>query len=178
MRIFSIAVLLCPSVKKTWKPALTAAHGTNVVQAHLYCDHIITLAISENVDNPRALNLDRLSFSQKLNLISALALMDGDFVVFLKKLNQIRNKISHDLDFELTEQHVSSLLNAVPGYLGEFIKSDLYRGDEGSLQRVLIVTLMHAEINRQTLSGNRLIRQKSMLRLRAALDQVGQHYNN
>src|SRR6516164_3958677 len=46
-----------------------------LIHAHLYFDHIITQLLTEGVAKPDALNLGKMSFFRKLQLVSALGLL-------------------------------------------------------------------------------------------------------
>lgn len=148
----------------------------NVVQAHLYYDHIVSSTISENVTHPKALGLERLSFSQKLAILSALDLIRSDFAALLRRINKLRNTISHDLDFELTEEDIGFVLAAVPSDMNEAIILDSSLGEGITFQKMLVVTILLADLDRQKLAKQRIMKKKGELRLRAALDSLPPEY--
>jgi hypothetical protein len=109
----------------------------NVIQAHLYLDHIVTAIITENIPKPRALKLDRISFSQKLDLISALGVVELDVISLLRAINVMRNKMAHDIDFELGSENIDYVIKRVPSHLADIIENDSYDGPELHSRRFL-----------------------------------------
>jgi hypothetical protein len=53
----------------------TGEHWQQLLQAHLYLDHVITQILSEALDNPDAVSLNRMGFAQKCQFILALNLL-------------------------------------------------------------------------------------------------------
>lgn len=154
--------------KKKLDKRLSGDAWALVVQAHLYHDHILTLMLAENLVKPKALNLDRLSFANKLDLARAMALVPEAFVSFWKKLNKVRNSIAHDLDYELTDDEVLLLKRALPDYL--LIAGSRHEHETGlslSLRDVLALTIFSADKQRQSLAATRLISKKYSLMLQA-----------
>src|SRR5262249_6275153 len=62
-------------------------HWQQLLQAHLYFDHVITQLLSEALVNPDAVNVSRMSFSQKLQFIAALNLLPPDLVSSVEFVN-------------------------------------------------------------------------------------------
>lgn len=141
----------------------------NIIQSHLYFDHIITNILSENVPNPRALKLDRIEVSQKLDLLSALELIETPIVTFLRTLNQIRNNIIHNLDFDITEDHISSLINTIPTRLKSHIKDDTIFEEGVTIRKALVILIIFLDLQRQNLCKYRISSQKQTLRLKAVV---------
>ncbi|XZQ29754.1 hypothetical protein ACTTAL_01920 [Rhodobacter capsulatus] len=48
-----------------------------LIQAHLYFEHVISQILTEALTRPEAISLSRMGFSQRLDLIVALALFTG-----------------------------------------------------------------------------------------------------
>jgi hypothetical protein len=146
-----------------------------VVQSHLYHDHILTLTLSENLANPRSLKLDRISFAQKMDLADALALVPQALTVFWKKLNKVRNSIAHELDYDVTQAEIDGLKMALPPHIREIADTGTLDNDRPlDLRDVLIITIFHADHNRQRLSGQRLINRKYGLMVNATV--AGQEF--
>jgi hypothetical protein len=53
----------------------TGDRWQQLLQAHLYFDHVITQLLVDALANPDAINASRMSFLQKLHLIQALGLL-------------------------------------------------------------------------------------------------------
>ena len=67
-----------------------------LLQAHLYYDHVITRILSDALTNADAVNLRRIGFYQKSQPIRAMNLLPGELVSVLEFINSLRNKIAHE----------------------------------------------------------------------------------
>lgn len=83
---------------------------TMVVKAHLYIESALSKLIETYLENPKALDLGRMPFSQKVQLGISLGLIQGGERKALVDLNRIRNRFVHDLEAELDEDDASGLL--------------------------------------------------------------------
>lgn len=151
---------------------ITDDTGQSIIQAHLYFDHIVTLCISENVQNPGALHLDRIGFSQKLDLLHALGIELPTLSAFLRKLNSIRNKLSHDLDFEVGEQEIDALRSSLERPISKYIENDPFRSEGWRIEKCLILTIIMLEIHRQSLKASALIGEKLRAELRWKAEEI------
>lgn len=141
-----------------------------VVQCHLYHDHILTLTLAENLPNAGAINLDRMSFANKMDLARALDLAPAQLAAFWKKLNKVRNSIAHDLDYEVTEVEIAGLKAAMPTYVKDAAQDGIWSPKRPlSLQEILILTIFIADRQRQAVAGQRLISRKYGLMLKATV---------
>lgn len=152
------------SVGNTWQQLL---------QAHLYYDHVITQVLLDELANPDAINTSRMSFYQKLQLIRALGLLPAEMLSCVEFINGLRNKIAHDLSFEISEKDERDLFNCTPKYLRDIMASDEDR-DPGPLRlwELLLIVLLHIEVIRQNHAFKRLSKHKSYIRLRTVLEKT------
>lgn len=150
----------------------TGERWQRLLQAHLYFDHVLTLILLDALTNPEAINARRIGFYQKLQLISAMNLLPSDLVVAIDFINGLRNKIAHELDFEIPDQSVTDLSNCTPKYLRDIVERDAER-QPGPLgfHELLRVILFQIEILRQGHAFERLATRKAMLRLQSVLDK-------
>ena len=83
-----------------------------ILRAHLFVEHYMTEYLGKT--NPRLGDLSqaRLSFSQKTELLEPSNLDLADIVPGIKRLNQIRNRLAHNLDVQVTEQDASYFLKS------------------------------------------------------------------
>jgi hypothetical protein len=151
---------------------ITEDAGQSIIQAHLYFDHIVTLCIAGNVPNPDALHLDRIGFSQKLDLLHALGIEHPKLSAFLRKLNSLRNKLSHDLDFEIGEDEISTLRSALGRSLSKFIENDPLKTKGWRLDKCLVLTIIMLELHRQALNANALVGKKVSAELRWVAEEI------
>jgi hypothetical protein len=82
---------------------LTYKFDADVIHAHLVVEMLITRALELHLPYPDDLELDRLLFSQKANLVFAMGLLHQRFKGIIRLLNAHRRSHAHTLDFEMTE---------------------------------------------------------------------------
>ncbi len=148
-------------------------HWQQLLQAHLYFDHVITQLLSEALVNPDAVNVSRMSFSRKLQFILALDLLTPELVSSVEFINGLRNKIAHDLDFEISDKDVRDFTNCIPKYLRDFGLNDESRMP-GHLHfnELLQLVLLQIEVQRQHHALTRLTTRKGEIRLQAVLEKT------
>lgn len=101
-----------------------ALHSTEdilafIIRGHLYCEASLVELLRQSFKNPDAVNIDRLTFSLKVNLCSALGSLTPDLRSGLLQLNSLRNKIAHNLEYEVQESDQVDLINTLRSSLGE-----------------------------------------------------------
>jgi hypothetical protein len=135
-----------------------------VLQAHLYFDHVITRMLEEALPNPDAMKLRRITFSQKVQLISAMNLVPSSLIPAVEYINGVRNRIAHELNFEISDDAVNNLINCTPKRLRQVAleQSDSVDGPL-SLHEVLHVVLIQLETFRQDHMNQRLLKRKHVL---------------
>jgi hypothetical protein len=152
------------------------ASGENwqqLLQAHLYYDHVITQLLTEALVKPEDVKVSRMSFSQKLQFLSALGLLRPEFVSPIEFVNGLRNKISHDLSFEISDKDVRDFANCIPTYLRDVASSEDDR-EPGPLRfnELLRIVLFQIEVFRQEHAMRRLNERKATIRLRTVLEKT------
>jgi hypothetical protein len=95
--------------KKLAERIRTGEHWQQLLQAHLYYDHVVTCMLTEELKNPDAINVKRMGFFQKLRLIRAMGLLPEQLTIVVERINSLRNRIAHDLNFEIDENQVQEL---------------------------------------------------------------------
>ena len=149
----------------------TGEHWQQLLQAHLYYDHVITQLLSDALDNPDAVSLNRMGFAQKCQFILALNLLPAPLVSTVEAINGLRNKIAHDLNFEISDKDVRDIESCTPKYLRDIAETEDDR-KPGPLRfnELLRVVLFQIEVLRQNNVLGRLTNLKSALHLRTVLD--------
>jgi hypothetical protein len=161
------------------KRIATGEHWQQLLQAHLYFEHVVTQLLSDALANPDAVNVSRMSFSQKLQFISALNLLPPELISSVEFINGLRNKIAHKLDFEIGDKDVRDFTNCVPKRLRDIASQDDDRAP-GPLRfnELLRVVLLQIEVLRQQYALNRLTTRKAEIRLRTVLEKTPGVYKN
>lgn len=144
-----------------------------LLQAHLYLDHVLTQMLLEELANPSAIHTNRMGFAQKLQLIDAMGLLPPDLLSCVEFINGIRNKIAHDLEFQISEKEEQDLKNCTPKPLREAMEASNDR-EPGPIQfrELLEVVLLQIDIFRQNHAFQRLTTRKAEVRLRTVLDKT------
>jgi hypothetical protein len=141
-----------------------------LLQAHLYFDHVITRMLEEALPNPDAIKLRRTSFSQKVQLISAMDLLPSSLIPPVEFINGLRNKIAHELNFEISDDAVDNLINCTPKRLRQVALEQRDREDGPlSFHEVLHIVLIQIETLRQDHVNQRLLKRKQVLNARVVL---------
>jgi|ERR1700693_706391 len=82
-----------------------------VLNGHTALDGVLDVAISESVERPDALELDRLNFMQKVSIAIAFGVIPPDSRPAYQVLNNARNDVAHNLSGELDAQALLSSLS-------------------------------------------------------------------
>lgn len=122
-----------------------------LVQAHLYLEFIASKILEAELVHPNDINLKRMGFSARLDLISALGLVPQQFVAVVRKISKLRNKASHELNFEINEDEVISIRNTLPKHLRDVAEEPGQRIATGplSLAELLSAIPLFFEMFRQ-----------------------------
>ena len=144
-----------------------------LMQAHLYFDHVVTQLLIDDLADPEAINIARMNFAQKLSLVKALGLLSGELVSIVEHINKIRNRIAHVLDFVISWKEEQDLRNTTPKYLRDAVLADSSR-KPGAIQfyELLLVALLKIEVIRQEHECRRLLNRKAEIRLRTVLEKT------
>ena len=144
-----------------------------LIQAHLYLDHVIVKMLRENLIHPDSIDLKQMSFSSKIKLLHAMGLLPDDLFSTIQFINKLRNNIAHDLLFEMTEKDEQNLRNCTPQFLRNIIEEDEGRSP-GPIQffELLYVLILKIEIIRQHHAFARLMTRKGEIRLRTVLEKT------
>lgn len=143
-----------------------------VLQAHLYFDHVITVLLTEELKNPNAIDVKRMGFAQKLQLVHALALMPGDMVPVVSHVNKIRNRLAHDLEAKIGNDEIAQLKSALPKWFRKNVMSKAELDDPESLRNIIVFVLTALDSARQQNALRRLQQRKAYLNAARVLDQA------
>ena len=99
---------------EVFKKFLNDTQGENLLQiilrSHLYIENSLETIIENIFERPQVLLSGKAMFANKLSLVFASGVIPHEFNVLLKYFNQhIRNQYAHNLNFELTEDHLEQL---------------------------------------------------------------------
>ncbi|MGC5796964.1 hypothetical protein [Sphingomonas sp. NFX23] len=143
-----------------------------VIQGHLFLDHVLTRTLEEALTKPDEIRLDRMSFSAKLDLCSALGLIDEGTVKMVRRINRLRNDISHDLNFEVHEYHGREIRDLAPPFVRGLIEERIGVPDASIMTHCLKVAIVTLDMNRQRWIEHRKAQKAREVRLNAAIENA------
>jgi hypothetical protein len=95
-----------------------------IVRSHLYIEEKLTTLIEINLRQPEKLKLRKKNFSLKIELASALGFGAESLQGALGILNELRNRLSHNLQAEISKSDCLRLYGALPSKLQILAKTD------------------------------------------------------
>ena len=81
-----------------------------VLRSHLVVEHFLARVIEKNNPKLGDLSKARLSFFQKLELLDTSAIILQELKPGIKRLNEIRNRIAHKLEVDVTQEDKAEFL--------------------------------------------------------------------
>lgn len=103
-----------------------------ILRGHLYIEHEIVSLLRLELKDPDFI-LKGLMFENKLKLAVALGIMPKESFSVYKRLNEIRNKYAHQLEYELTEQDFTNFTQLFRGGSLEISKESLLKKEEANI---------------------------------------------
>ncbi|WP_438987725.1 hypothetical protein [Marivivens donghaensis] len=151
----------------------TGERWHQLVQSQIYLEHIVAQILRDAIPFPDEISFSRMPFGPRLDLARALDLIPSDITVAARLISKMRNRVAHNLSFEITDHQVKDLENCIPSDLKKIIKEDNER-PVGPLQfsELLEVIVLVADIHRQSRLANMLLSRKAEIRLRTTLDKT------
>ncbi len=149
--------IYCFDLEKYKLRTKTGEKWQQLLQSHLYYDHVISTFLNDNLANPEAIHAFQMGFSQKLNLVEALGLLKQEAVSAIRYVNKLRNKIAHDLEFVITDKEVTDFYNCLPPDLYDLENVKTAKASGNNLFWAMLSSLLlYAEFICQTHSFRRL----------------------
>jgi hypothetical protein len=101
------------------------------LRGHLWIEHFLDRFLIADLARPEALDLERLSWSRKLALCDALALLSPWEAAAFGEMNRIRNKLAHDLAAGPSSTEIANLIGKSPERFREAVAA-VRKGEEES----------------------------------------------
>lgn len=86
-----------------------------LLKGHLWLEHALARSIGIALNDASKLDVDRMSFSGKIDLVLASGALPSEFESPLRRVNKVRNRSAHNLDFTITASEVASLKDSLTG---------------------------------------------------------------
>jgi hypothetical protein len=90
-------------------------HSTQLLTAHLAIDHTLSTFLSQQFIPDTAIDVDRWAFAQKVDLLFSMGLFSKKLLTALRKINTLRNKAAHRLDFRVSPDDVDAVIDLCSG---------------------------------------------------------------
>ena len=135
------------------------------MQGHLYLEHIFDVLLREALPNPEAIELKRMGFAQRIDLVLALDLLPQELVETVRALGRLRNRSAHDLDFEITDKEVADLRNITPKPLRDAVQAEEGRPPSPlSFFEIIYALAIQVDVIRQEHAASRDLSRKAQIR--------------
>ncbi|MBS1301425.1 hypothetical protein [Loktanella sp. SALINAS62] len=138
-----------------------------LIKGHLYFEKVLSEILRGQLAYPEEIKLARIAFQQKLQLISAMGLLPRSYIASIRFLSGIRNKLAHDLDFEVSDEDKFNFLGLLPTALRAAIEEKSAEGKDDFGEPIYLL-LSVTEAYRHHLWAKRVIGKKRVLTLQRA----------
>lgn len=108
---------------------------SKIIKGHQCIESVLNLAISEFLPEPHVLEIRRLNFSLKVDLATALRIIDSESRITYHKINKLRNDFAHNFNADIKTNKVRELFNALSPFLKHLVGKE-YDEIENDLERV------------------------------------------
>jgi hypothetical protein len=138
------------AIEKYFKSVLEKKDDVSLIlAAHLYVEYWIEQFVCYSLPHPdKILDSCNLKFLEKLALAQSLG-FDSDsetgLIEAIKKLNSLRNKISHDLDFKISKVDLQ-LLSVIKLNLGKDAKKSIKEYEPPKGKIIAICLALHSYV--------------------------------
>jgi len=86
-----------------------------ILRGHLAVEYFLNKAIEKFLINGRKLTCDNnFSFSKKLLIVECFNVLEKDTYKFIKELNKLRNKCSHQIGYRVSNADINELAKILP----------------------------------------------------------------
>lgn len=148
-----------------------------MLRAHLYIEQELIAIIEKCLVNSKVMDVERLTFIQKLNLVYALGILDKSVHRAIAKFNNIRNGFAHTLNFQVDDLAVDSIISCLSRDKKndmEFDLGDFQIKNQTSLidKFRLVLSFLHAELIIERQLAYLTLREYSLQMEEEQLDQV------
>lgn len=104
-----------------------------ILRGHLYLEAELLKLLETNIPNHKILELSKMTFYNKVILVTALNIIDEKSMEALLELNTIRNKYAHNLNYKIKKEEIRKLKGIISKINGlEYLENEfVLNGKEG-----------------------------------------------
>jgi hypothetical protein len=127
----------------------------STIQAHLYIDHVMMELMKLAMRLPNLVRFERMNFLTKLEICAGLGVMDPSLMPPIKRLNQLRNRLAHNLKYQITGAERKKLFDSFPAHGRQLIlekpesPEEKVSPEEATFSRMFIVLVILLDLGRQ-----------------------------
>jgi len=97
---------------------------STLIKGHLWVERSINEALIAISERPSELRLDRWAFTTKVDMAAALGCVDLEHATAIRKLNSLRNRAAHRLDYDVSDAEVREFARSLPPRLQSIIAEE------------------------------------------------------
>ncbi|WP_170764948.1 hypothetical protein [Ruegeria lacuscaerulensis] len=165
-RVKELCRKTCFEENKVGKRLRLNNRGTQVLNAHLALDHILSVFLNDQFISDATVRTDRMAFNQKAELLYSLGILSSEKLYWAKKVNSLRNKLAHELDFRVSDEDVKEFVDHFESVVDDKLLERL------PFAHALMIVVMGVEADRIRSLSYDVERHLSMLNARRVLDDV------
>ena len=102
------------------------------VKGHLYIEFALNNIIEKAYAEPSALKRLSGSFANKIMLLRAIGRLSPEMESYLKEFNRMRNKLAHEIDYELNYDEIIEIARKAHNSEVEFVDVNMYNALDGN----------------------------------------------
>lgn len=87
-------------------------HIQIILRSHLYIENELNKMLINVLEHPEVIG-NKLRFMDKLRLIIAMGILPKEEMEAIKRINNLRNSIAHNLDFEINDKVLDEIINSL-----------------------------------------------------------------
>lgn len=117
-----------------------------IIRGHLYLEHALIQMLVEAMSLPNVSLVRRMNFPMKLDMCIALGLLGEEWKAPVNKVNEMRNKVAHRLNFEFSQNEKDELFALFPPLVQQMTLDEVGAKDKshlawGNILRVLPIAM-------------------------------------
>ncbi len=148
-----------------------------VIRGHIYLEHVLIQTVTEEMVRPDEVEMRRLSFPAKLDLGVAMGLIDPNWRPALNRVNEMRNKMAHRLEYSFDDREKVELWRMLPKYAQDVCFDENNSWTEADVTalpwvKIISAVVVMLEVSRQSIKQQRIGRKYAMLNARHVLGKV------
>ena len=126
---------------------------STLIKGHLWVERSINDALTIASQRPSELRLDRWTFATKVDMAAALGCIDPEHTVSIRKLNGLRNRAAHRLDYDVSDGEVDEFARSLPLRLQGIVAEE--NGESPPLHNCLYALIFSLEVSNARASDER-----------------------